>query len=636
MALKHAIGLLAAAALAASTTAAAAPGNGRIAYEANGSVYTVSPDGGAPTLLQSGFLPAFSPDGSRIAFAQAVPGADVKIFVADPDGSHAVAIGTDRAPHALVWSPDGTRLAFVSGDYQSGYRVVVVRADGSGSSTVSLDASVVSPPSWSPDGTELAFATTNDTDIAAAKADGSGRRLLVQDSTQDTAPSWSPDGSQIAFFRDLYGRYVLYSIRPDGSGLHQLGQTQADPLAPPQWSPDGSRIVFGGREIAGYSRYGYYYRSNVYVIGADGAGERRLTDSPFLSAGSTPSWSPDGTRIAFLTSRGLGVQGQQLFTMNSDGTCETQLANPGGAIWQPSWQSLPGVPATDPLKCAALSITGALDVSRDAPALDDDRVYIYRGVIANNGNVTSDAIHFFTAAEDPFWFISETVSSGNCSIQRDVSCTVPPLPPQGTVNVELRFHVFDTGTFGLETQVEPTGSTPDGDTSDNLDEPYRHFPFCEISTQHGSTIRAPGAPDLICGTVGRDKIFAGNGSDRVMAGFGHDVVHGGGDRDWLFGGGGSDYLYGDSGTDRLHGEEGDDVLSGGRGDDQLWGDAGGDFLRGGPGVDQFYAGYGNDVIDARDGVRDHVYCGEGKDIVKADLRDVVSDCEVVVRALARR
>lgn len=635
MALKHAIGLLAASALAASTSAAAAPGNGRIAYEANGAVYTVSPSGGAPTLLGTGVSPVFSPDGSRIAFAQGVPGADVKIFVADADGSRAVAIGTDRAPHALVWSPDGTRLAFVSGDFQSGFSVVVLRVDGSGSSTVSLDASVNSQPSWSPDGKELAFATTNDVDIAVAKADGSGRRLLVQDATRDTAPSWSPDGSQIAFFRDLYGRYVLYSIRPDGSGLRQLGQTQADPLAAPQWSPDGSRIVFGGQDTAGYSRYGYYYRSNVYVIGADGAGERRLTDSPFLTAGSAPSWSPDGTRIAFLTSRGYGVQGQQLFTMNADGTCETQLANPGSALSRPSWQALPGAPAANALKCAALSITGTLDVSREAPALDNQRIYIYRGVIANNGNVTSDAIHFFTA-ENPFLFVSATVSSGDCSIQAEVSCTLPPLPPQGTVDVELRFHVFQTGAFGLEAQVEPTGSTPDGDTSDNVDERYRHFPFCEISTQHGSTIRAPGGDDLICGTVGPDKIFAGNGSDRVLAGSGHDTVHGGSDRDWLFGGDGSDYLYGDSGSDRLHGENGADVLSGGPGDDQLWGDLGGDFLRGGPGVDQFYAGYGDDVIDARDGVRDHVYCGPGKDVVKADLRDVVSDCEVVVRAPVRR
>ena len=59
--------------------------------------------------------------------------------------------------------------------------------------------------------------------------------------------------------------------------------------------------------------------------------------------------------------------------------------------------------------------------------------------------------------------------------------------------------------------------------------------------------------------------------------------------------------------------------------------------KGGPGADRFFGGGGNDVIDSRDGLMEHVYCGFGDhDVVRADLRDIVnSDCEKVVRAPAQ-
>jgi hypothetical protein len=626
MSLKRATGLLAAAMLVAAAPAAATPGNGRLAYMAGGSVYGVNPDGTAAALLHGGVFPAFSPDGTRFVFADWPA-----IWVAAADGSNAQQIGTNFSPRGFSWSPDGTRIAFVSGDFQGGFSVVVVKADGSGATTVSADASADAPPSWSPDGTELAFATTNATDIAVAKADGSGRRLLVQDASRDTAPSWSPDGSQIAFFRDAFGRFVLYAIGANGSSLRQLSQTQAEWTSPPAWSPDGSRLTFGGSEPIGYDRYGVYSRQNVYTVGADGVGERRLTDSASLGAGSTPLWSPDGRRIAFLSSRGGYSAGSQLFVMNQDGTCETQLTALGTPVSEPSWQALATGGPSDPLKCAALSISGSLSVSRDHPALDDSRVYIYHGVVANKGNVSSDPLRLVTADESPFSYLSVSVSEGACNLGARVSCTLPALPPGGTAEVEFRFNAFVPGTFELEPEVQGNGNTPDGDPSDNADGQYRTFPFCEISTQQGSTLRGGSDDDLICGTVGADLIFAGGGNDRVFGGDGHNVIHAGPDADAVQGGAGTDIVYGDSGTDRIRGSNGDDVLVGGSGPDLLWGDSGGDFLKGGSGADRFFGGYGNDLIDSRDGVTEHVYCGEGTDRAEADLRDILHNCEKVVR-----
>jgi Ca2+-binding RTX toxin-like protein len=96
---------------------------------------------------------------------------------------------------------------------------------------------------------------------------------------------------------------------------------------------------------------------------------------------------------------------------------------------------------------------------------------------------------------------------------------------------------------------------------------------------------------------------------------------------------------------QLEGEAGDDTLvagdtwsslDGGVGNDRLLDGAGGDFLAGGPGADTISGGGGDDVVKARDGFRDRIRCGGGRDFVLADRQDVVArDCERVVRPRRR-
>ena len=625
MGIKRVTGFLMAGTLALAVPAAGANGNGLIAYESGGSIYTIDAAGGTSVLLHGGYRPTYSPDGTRMAYA-----AD-GIWVSDADGSKPVRIAPDGPLGALTWSSDGTRLAYISRS-SSGAAVSIARTDGSGTTVVAQGATSDAPPTWSPDGTELAFTTTNDTDIAVVNADGSGRRLLIQDSTNDLAPSWSPDGSHIAFYRGSYGSDVLYTVKPDGSGLRQLGQAQVDPNSQPAWSPDSSTLVVGGRQLVGYTKVGPAYRYDVYAVTADGTGERRLTENRWGN-GFSPRFSPDGRRILFLSGRPWSGSARQVFAMNPDGSCQTQLTSAVTSVSAATWQARGTVPPADPLHCAALALYGTLDASTDHPALDDDRVYVYHGDITNYGDLTSDALRLTTSSDNgPFSYVSASVTGGACAVGADLSCTVPPLAPGATANVEIRFDAFVAGDYRFELSVAGIGSTPDGDLSDNVDYHYRRFPFCEISTQNGSTIRATGVDDLICGTLGRDSIVAGGGHDKVLGGPGHDTVHAGPGRDQVDGGEGTDYVYGERGADRLHGGYGDDVLIGGDGKDVLWGDVGGDFLKGGSGEDRFFGGYGNDLIDSRDELTEHVYCGEGKDTVQADWRDIVSpDCEKVIR-----
>src|SRR2546423_1099920 len=142
MSLKRTTGLLVAAGLVAAAPAAGTQGNGRLAYGAGGSIYSIDPAGGAATPMRDGSLPSFSPDGTRIAFDELLPDGTYAVVVAGADGSNPARVGTNQIQSKLVWSPDGTRVAFVSRSYSSGFGVAVAQADGSGSATVSLDPSL--------------------------------------------------------------------------------------------------------------------------------------------------------------------------------------------------------------------------------------------------------------------------------------------------------------------------------------------------------------------------------------------------------------------------------------------------------------------------------------------------------------
>jgi Tol biopolymer transport system component len=276
--------------------------------------------------------PVWSRTGDLIVFVS-TRDSKPEIYVMNADGKAPRRLTTSppgMGSSTPAWSPDGRRITFVSGSL-GGSQIFVMNADG-GDQTLLASGGVNRTPAWSPDGRKIAFLSnrTGSDRVYVMAAAGGEPVVLPAEWPWLLGFSWSPDGKHLVFAADkseaIPAPFPLpYTFREesvitvvDATGRNQttiVRDTTWD--SEPAWSPDGKRIAF-------------LSSGTIWVMNPDGRGRLPLTSE---GASSGPVWSPDARRIAFVSTHD---QKSQIFVMNADGSGQLQVTVSGEGNW-PSW-----------------------------------------------------------------------------------------------------------------------------------------------------------------------------------------------------------------------------------------------------------------------------------------------------------
>ena len=250
-----------------------------------------------------------------------------EVYFSDYDGANTRRVTVSRSlnttPH---WAPNARAIAYTS--WRRGFQDIFVshiyegRLESPAGGTVEIHNWL---PSWSPDGRQMALTSNRDgnAELYVINVDGSNVRRLTNHPGIDTTPTWSPQGHQIAFTSDRTGAPQIYVIDVDGTGLRRISfESYCDR---PTWSPAPyNEIAYSSRTSPGHH--------DIKVIDLATSEVRQLTFG--IGTNESPSYSPNGRHVAFMSTRGSGEK--HIWVVGRDGRGLRRLTSKGNNE-MPSW-----------------------------------------------------------------------------------------------------------------------------------------------------------------------------------------------------------------------------------------------------------------------------------------------------------
>ena len=249
------------------------------------------------------------------------------------------------------WSPDGSKIVFQSNRLDDNSEVYIMDSDGQHIERITYSEGFDEAPIWSPDGNSILFTTNRDGnhEIYIMDVNGENQRNLTDHPAYDGHPNFSQDGQKIIFNSSRImspnhsvdssftrtSNIELYEMNLDGSNVTRVTNYPSWDTYP-DISPDGTKIAFRRRTVVNImgEEIG---NSEVFIANRDGSEAYNISNHP--EHDGWPSWSPDGTKLAFASERERG-QNWQIYTIKLDGTELTRLTefdSQGAEFAKPQW-----------------------------------------------------------------------------------------------------------------------------------------------------------------------------------------------------------------------------------------------------------------------------------------------------------
>jgi dipeptidyl aminopeptidase/acylaminoacyl peptidase len=318
---------------------------GLVAYEAEGKIYVEQPDGTGRAVMVGGpdgaYGATWSPDGTHLAYwTTPDPRYPGSLWVVGADGSEPVDLTGERTfgTGFLAWSPDGKRLAWAShGELR------VIGLDGTDLRRIGDPAMAFDHASWSPDGAWIAVR-------GPADDPATFRGYVIRPDGTDLTPfsaatfidenhgpyAWAPEGRSIAYHAGGPTDFDIAVARLDPSGVWRdsvlIDGDNFDVL--PSWSNDGSRLAFIRTDGRGTAKQ----TSRLMVAKSDGSDAALISDRP-VERSTPPCWSPDDRSILIASYSTVDLR-PTIDLVAVDGSGVVEISAPGGAWAGCAWQRL--------------------------------------------------------------------------------------------------------------------------------------------------------------------------------------------------------------------------------------------------------------------------------------------------------